>query len=264
MPLLVVATARPELFDRRPDWGGGKRNALTISLAPLADVETARCSRRCSTGTCFRRSSSRSCSPAPAATRSTPSSSRACSPSAATPTACFPRRCRGSSPRGSTRFLRRRRSCCSTPPSSARRSGAARCDGDDVEARLRSLQRKEFIRRERRSAVAGENEYAFAHLLIRDVAYAQIPRAGRADKHVRAARWIDSLTGDRSADLAELRAHHYLSALELVEASGGDASALVDPAVDALLTAARARAEALRVLAGRALRDARPRARAGR
>ena len=133
-------------------------------------------------------------------------------------------------------------------------------DGDDVEAHLRSLQRKEFIRRERRSAVAGENEFAFAHLLIRDVAYAQLPRAGRADKHVRAARWIDSLAGDRGADLAELRAHHYLAALELVEASGGDTSALVDPAVDALLTAARARAEALRLLAGRALRDARARA----
>ena len=42
VPLLVVATARPELFDRRPDWGGGKRNALTISLAPLAGPDTAR------------------------------------------------------------------------------------------------------------------------------------------------------------------------------------------------------------------------------
>src|SRR5206468_5196483 len=42
VPLLVVATARPELFDRRPDWGGGKRNALMVSLAPLNDAETAR------------------------------------------------------------------------------------------------------------------------------------------------------------------------------------------------------------------------------
>ena len=88
-------------------------------------------------------------------------------------------------------------------------------DGDDVEARLRALQRKEFVRRERRSAVAGESEYAFAHLLVRDVAYAQIPRADRAEKHVRAARWIESLAGDRGEDLAELLAHHYLAALEL-------------------------------------------------
>ena len=35
VPLLIVATARPELVDRRPGWGGGKRNAHTVSLAPL-------------------------------------------------------------------------------------------------------------------------------------------------------------------------------------------------------------------------------------
>src|SRR6266480_2396139 len=40
--LLVVGTARPELLARRPGWGGGKPNALTLSLAPLSDEETAR------------------------------------------------------------------------------------------------------------------------------------------------------------------------------------------------------------------------------
>jgi len=42
VPLLVVGTARPELLDRRPGWGGGKRNAITVSLAPLDDLETAK------------------------------------------------------------------------------------------------------------------------------------------------------------------------------------------------------------------------------
>ena len=42
VPLLVVATARPELLARRPGWGGGKPNALTLSLTPLSDVDTAR------------------------------------------------------------------------------------------------------------------------------------------------------------------------------------------------------------------------------
>ena len=41
VPLLVVCTARPELLARRPDWGGGKLNATTLSLAPLSDEETA-------------------------------------------------------------------------------------------------------------------------------------------------------------------------------------------------------------------------------
>ena len=42
VPLLVLCTARPELLDRRSGWGGGKRNALTISLRPLDADDTAR------------------------------------------------------------------------------------------------------------------------------------------------------------------------------------------------------------------------------
>jgi class 3 adenylate cyclase len=41
VPLLVVATARPELLERRPGWGGGKLNATTLALVPLSDEETA-------------------------------------------------------------------------------------------------------------------------------------------------------------------------------------------------------------------------------
>ncbi len=42
VPLLVICSARPELLDRRPGWGGGKRNATTVSLVPLSDADTAR------------------------------------------------------------------------------------------------------------------------------------------------------------------------------------------------------------------------------
>jgi class 3 adenylate cyclase len=42
VPLLVVCTARPELLERRPGWGGGKSNALTLTISPLSDDDTAR------------------------------------------------------------------------------------------------------------------------------------------------------------------------------------------------------------------------------
>ena len=42
VPLLVLCTARPELYERHPGWGGGKRNSDTISLSPLGADETAR------------------------------------------------------------------------------------------------------------------------------------------------------------------------------------------------------------------------------
>jgi len=66
----------------------------------------------------------------------------------------------------------------------------------------------------------GESEYSFWHLLVRDVAYGQIPRAERARRHRSAAAWIERKGGERVEDLAEVLAHHYLQALELAEAAG--------------------------------------------
>src|SRR5438874_1100979 len=39
-PLLLLCAARPELLERRPGWGGGKRNYVTIGLEALSTVET--------------------------------------------------------------------------------------------------------------------------------------------------------------------------------------------------------------------------------
>ena len=38
-PILIVTLARPELLDRRPDWGAGRRNFMSLSLEPLADAD---------------------------------------------------------------------------------------------------------------------------------------------------------------------------------------------------------------------------------
>src|SRR5207249_4966150 len=40
-PIVLLATARPELFDRRPEWGSGRRNATTIWLEPLPSEATS-------------------------------------------------------------------------------------------------------------------------------------------------------------------------------------------------------------------------------
>src|SRR5439155_15719282 len=50
-------------------------------------------------------------------------------------------------------------------------------DEREVRDGLHELARKELVRPARRSSVAGQAEYSFWHLLIRDVAYSQIPRA---------------------------------------------------------------------------------------
>jgi tetratricopeptide (TPR) repeat protein len=106
-----------------------------------------------------------------------------------------------------------------------------------IERRLHDLERARFVRRSRRSSVGGETEYAFLHLLVRDVAYGQIPRGARADKHRAAAAWIGALAGERLEDRSELLAHHYLSALELARAAGKDTTDLERPARLALQAA---------------------------
>jgi len=108
-----------------------------------------------------------------------------------------------------------------------------------VEGMLRELVRKELVRPQRASSVAGQQEYSFWHALIRDVCYGQIPRRTRAAKHRQAAAWLRELTGDRDDDVADVLAHHYATALELHAAAGdSDDATLVDCTIHYLSLAA--------------------------
>ncbi len=231
VPLLVVATARPELLERRPGWGGGKVNASTVSLSPLSDAQTARL-----VGLLLEQAVVEADLQATVLTRA------------------------GGNPLYAEEYVRMVRDGRPEAdlPETIQGIIAARLDGlsaDEklliqdaavigkvfwagaladlggvdqaaVEDRLHQLERKEFIRRDRRGSVAADTEYAFRHVLVRDVAYAQIPRSRRAERHRRAAEWIEALTDDRSADRSGMVAHHYDAALELARASGQDTAAL--------------------------------------
>ena len=241
-PLLVIGTARPELLERRPGWGGGKANAATVSLSPLSDEEIARLLASLLKQAVM-----------PAETQ-TPLLARA-----------------GGNPLYAEEYARMvsERGVAPTDdsplPENVQGIVAARLDAlsaDDktliqdaavlgkvfwsgalaamnglqrwtVEESLHRLERKEFVRRERRSSVATETEYAFRHVLVRDVAYSQIPRALRAEKHRLAAEWIEALSADRE-DRAEMLAHHYLSALDFARAAGQEVEPIADRARVAL------------------------------
>jgi tetratricopeptide (TPR) repeat protein len=97
---------------------------------------------------------------------------------------------------------------------------------------LHALERKGFVQRAQRSSVADEPEHSFSHVLVRDAAYAQIPRAARAEKHRRAAEWLEGL--GRPDEHAEMLAHHYTSAFELARAAGAVEGDLPDRARHAL------------------------------
>ncbi len=241
VPLMIVGTARPELFERHPEFAAGLPNANRINLDPLSANETTRLV-----------AALLETSVIPVELQ-TPILERS-----------------GGNPLYAEEYVRllkdrellvRKGSSWELEggteiplPGSVQALIAARLDtlprerkemvadaavvgkvfwvgavaqmGDLPEAEvievMRELTRKELVRPSRRSSMEGETEYAFWHVLARDVAYAQIPRASRAARHVAAAAWIESKTPDRLEDLADVLAHHYTSALELVTAAGRD------------------------------------------
>jgi class 3 adenylate cyclase/tetratricopeptide (TPR) repeat protein len=238
VPILIVANARPELLDRRPGWGGGKRNAFTLSIGALTDEETA---------VLLQRLLDRPVLDAEAQQ-------------------AVLRHAEGNPLYAEeyARMLAEHRGDDLALPETVQGLIAARIDGLAPEEKallqdasvigkvfwpgvlagaderiLHALERKEFIRRDRRSSIAAETQYAFLHALVRDVAYGQIPRAERAGKHRRVAEWITSLAGDRAEDHAEMLAHHYREALTLSEAAGIDTAALREPARKAFADAAQ-------------------------
>jgi class 3 adenylate cyclase/tetratricopeptide (TPR) repeat protein len=246
VPLLVVCTARPELLDRRPSWGGGKRNSTTLSLAALSDKETSQLvaallERKLLAG-----------DPQPELL------ARA-----------------GGNPLYAEQFVRMLEERDSGDlPETVQGVIAARLDGLSAAEKavlqdaavlakvfwvgavvaiggrdraqlaelLHGLERKEFVRRAVRSSVGDDAEYSFAHVLVRDVAYKQIPRVARVEKHRAAAEWIESL--GRPDDLAEMLAHHHSTSLELARASG-TADAALEAAAGAALVRAGDRALSL-------------------
>jgi class 3 adenylate cyclase/tetratricopeptide (TPR) repeat protein len=84
----------------------------------------------------------------------------------------------------------------------------------DPSPALATLERQDFIRANAVSSVAGEDEYAFKHILIRDVAYGQVPKGRRVQLHVRFSDWVAKFPS--SADeFVEIVAWHLEQACRL-------------------------------------------------
>ena len=238
VPLMIIGTARPELFERHPDYAK-LRNATPINLVPLSEEETARLVSALLETTVIR------------AELQQPILDRA-----------------GGNPLYAEEFVRllkdkdllvkngaswELQEGAEVPfPDSVQALIAARLDTLSAENKsmladaavigkvfwagavaamgerdlttvtdtLRELSRKELVRPARRSSIEGEAEYAFWHVLARDVSYAQLPRASRATRHISAAAWIESRAPERVEDLADVLAYHYATALELAQAAG--------------------------------------------
>ena len=251
VPLLVLTTARPELFDRQPGWGSAGRSATRIALSPLSQTGSARLV-------------------ADLAGAELP-------PAVAD---LVVDRC-GGNPLYAAEFirmlaerdlLRPDADLSGLPlPDSVQAVIAARLDGlgadrkalladaavvgrtfwaasltavgdrqpAAVAAALRELVATQLIRPVRSTSLRGQQEYAFWHALVRDVAYAQLPRSQRSQRHVAAAQWLTATVGERVGDVAGLLVNHYQQAHRLAAAAGQPTTTIEPALAEALLLAAR-------------------------
>jgi class 3 adenylate cyclase len=241
IPLFVLCTARPELLQRRSSWGGGKANALTISLPALRDDETQQLLTTLLGGASL---APRTVADLLVRTGGNPLYAEQYARMLAE------RGELGELPETVQGIIAARIDALPMEEKTVVREsavigkvfwlGATMALGDlsrgDAEAALLALERKDFVQRARASSVEGETEYAFRHVLLRDVAYGEIPRRERAVKHERAADWLELMGA--SEDLADMLAHHYSSALSLAGGPDNADAALVAKAREALTRAA--------------------------
>lgn len=82
---------------------------------------------------------------------------------------------------------------------------------DDLAALLGSLEARDLVRREAVSRLRGDQQFAFKHGLIHEVAYLRLPRAARRERHAAVASYLEDTTGD-VGQTNEALAHHWREA----------------------------------------------------
>jgi class 3 adenylate cyclase/tetratricopeptide (TPR) repeat protein len=82
-------------------------------------------------------------------------------------------------------------------------------EGIDLGHALAALEEKDLVVSSAGSRLAGEHEYAFKHVLVRDVAYSTLPKSVRARKHAQVGAFIEELAADRSEGVVAMVADHY-------------------------------------------------------
>jgi class 3 adenylate cyclase/tetratricopeptide (TPR) repeat protein len=227
-PLLVVCLARRELLEKRPGWGGGKSHATMISLEPLNEAESRELMATLLGNVDF---DSGLVTKIEAAAEGNP---------------LFVEEMIGMLI--DSGYLKQTDdgyavvadlSAVAVPPT-IQALLAARLDGlpvperaviergavegkvfhrgavaelappdlrESLPAYLQSLSRKELVRPDR-SDFAGDEAFRFRHLLIRDAAYAAMPKEARADLHARFAAWLTRIAGDHVVEYEEILGYH--------------------------------------------------------
>jgi class 3 adenylate cyclase/tetratricopeptide (TPR) repeat protein len=227
-PILFVCPARPEFLDERPTWGGGKLNATTILLEPLAEGSALELIDALVPGGAL------------------PSAVRTRIADAAEGNPLYVEEFLGTLIddgallAGQDGWVASRDLAAIAVPPTIRALLSARLDRlapeerataerasvvgrvfdqpsvvalspaegrSEVPRNLVGLVRKELIRPDR-SGLAQGDSFRFRHMLIRDAAYDRLPKSERAELHELFAGWLEVAAGDRRNEVEEMVGYH--------------------------------------------------------
>ena len=234
-PLLIVATSRPELLDRRRTWGGGGRQSFTaLVLQPLNEDQTAQLVRQLG-------------EEMPELVRQRIVERSGGNPFFVTELV-----------RGlKEHSIKDRKTVTDVVPDTVHAAVLARLDlllpqermvlqaaavggrafrpatlqavledmpPSDVDAALDALLTRDLIVPDQGGA------FTFRHILIRDVAYGTLSRVERIRMHAAVAGWLEEYAADRLDQFVELIAFHYREAVTLSRRSTVPLALPFDPA----------------------------------
>jgi class 3 adenylate cyclase/tetratricopeptide (TPR) repeat protein len=227
--ILLLCIARPELLDRRPAWAGGKLNATTVLLEPLAARETHRLIDNLLAG-----------APMDTELRARISESAEGNPLFLEEMIALLAESRGGDvavPPTIQALLAARLDQldaaeravleCGSIEGRVFHRGAVHAlapNEQQLTTRLAVLVRKELVRPDR-TQIPGDDAFRFRHLLIRDAAYDALPKAVRAELHESFAGWLEE-HGRDLVELDEILGYH----LEQAHRYRGELGPLTDEA----------------------------------
>jgi class 3 adenylate cyclase/predicted ATPase len=223
-PLLLVCLARDELLDRRPGWGGGRRAASQLFLEPLSAgdtqslVATLLPDGEAVLPAVVERSGGNPLFAEEMARRIAEEGSMEAAELPDTVQSVLAARLDALEP--FERRLVQQASVVGRTFWEGSLVPLALAEGRDLDRALVSLQEKDILTPGAGGRLAGERELAFKHVLIRDVAYAMLPKAVRSRKHYEVGAFIEERAGDRSDEVVPLLAEHYGRAAALGHEGG--------------------------------------------
>jgi class 3 adenylate cyclase/tetratricopeptide (TPR) repeat protein len=227
-PMLVVCGARPELLDHRPNWGGGKLNAMSILLEPLTDSESDRLIEnllgRASLADEARARIKEAAEGNPLFVEEMLSmliddgllrrENGGWRPTADLADISMPSTIQALLAARLDRLEHDERAIIDRAAVEGKvfHVGAVSELAPDrlrgaVDAHLMTLVRKELIR-PTRPELPGEEAFSFRHLLLRDAAYEALPKQVRAELHERYADWLARAVREHAFEYEEILGYH--------------------------------------------------------